>query len=366
MRVWIALGVILAFLLVLMGKWNSGPSGTDPSIPLPFEGLAEIASGFSDPPREWVYRFPEDHGSHPEQFGEYWLFAGRLAGADEDPLGFRLAVYRLALTPERHTTESPWSTREVFWAQLVLDSADPGQRLAEERFSRAAFGLSGSEDGRIWLDDWSVTHDPACDCFSLSARTGERSLNLILSPSISAPVPIKGVPGLDTAEPGSHGYWWPGLQVQGQIGDGERTREVSGQAVIEHAWGRRLPAAQGQMTLNRFWVVLADGTSVRCLQLRRRGTGGVPLGDCLFLRPDGETLQVSGRDLDASARSREGYPLQWDLKSPGTATSLAVRARQESAPLEFRLPVWSGLMHAEGTRDGRPLAGWGWLELSGY
>jgi len=30
------------------------------------------------------------------------------------------------------------------------------------------------------------------------------------------------------------------------------------------------------------------------------------------------------------------------------------------------LPVWSGLMQAEGMRDGQSIEGWGWLELSGY
>jgi predicted secreted hydrolase len=366
MRVWIALGVILAFLLLWMSPWNSSPPRQEAAVGPAIERLTEIAQRFADPPGKWDYRFPEDHGSHPEQFGEYWLYTGLLDDTDGTPLGFKLAIYRLALTPEPVATESPWSTREIFWAQLVLDSGQPGKPPGEERFSRGAAGLSGAQDGRIWVDDWSVNHNPDCACFSLIASTDAFSLDLTLFPQTPEPTPFKGVPGLETAEPGAHGYWWPRQRVQGHVHDAGGSRQVTGEALLEHAWGRRLPLAQGQMTLNRFWVALADGTSIRCVQLRRRSGGGIPLGDCLWLSGDGTSLQISGRDLEPAIQRSANYPLQWNLRSSEPAASLSLRTDPKRAPLDFRLPVWSGLMQAEGTRDGQSLEGWGWLELSGY
>lgn len=366
MRVWIALGVILAFLLLWMGLWNASPVRQEPAVAPVMEGLTEMAEGFADPPREWDYRFPKDHGGHPEQFGEYWLYTGLLEDATNTPLGFKLAIYRLALTPEPVVSESAWSTREIFWAQLVLDAGPHGKPQEEERFSRGAAGLSGAQDGRIWVDDWSVTYRPDCACFSLTAATDAVSLDLTLFPETPEPIPFKGVPGLETAEPGAHGYWWPRQRIQGQVHDAAGSRQVTGAAMLEHAWGRRLPVAQGQMTLNRFWVALADGTSIRCVQLRRRSGGGIPLGDCLWLSAGGESRQISGRGLEPSTRRSAEYPLQWNLQSSETSTSLSLSTDQKRAPLDFRLPAWSGLMQAEGTRDGQPLEGWGWLELSGY
>jgi predicted secreted hydrolase len=78
MRVWIALGVILAFLLLWMSPWNSSPPRQEAAVGPAIERLTEIAQRFADPPGKWDYRFPEDHGSHPEQFGEYWLYTGLL------------------------------------------------------------------------------------------------------------------------------------------------------------------------------------------------------------------------------------------------------------------------------------------------
>ena len=354
--------VLLSGLLGLM--WWMLPTNSSQPLSaerLPVEALLTAAEPFADPPAEWDYQFPADHGAHPEQFGEYWLVAGRLHTPRQQTLGFQLAFYRLALTTDATHRTSHWAAQQVYRAQLVLDSAQDG--WAEERYSREALGLSGAEPYSVWLEAWSLVFDPECDCWRLHVALDDQRLNLRLQAATAPPLPITGVPGLTVAQPGSHGYWWPDLQVQGQWQYGAEEHAVTGEAVLEHVWGRRLPVAQGQLTLNRLWLVLDEGTALRCLQLRRRGGGGRLLGECVLwsAQSDSPAWQPSSdrlRPLDSTQT-----PLTWLLERPAQALQVEFAAVRPQARNGL-LPAWSGLLKGRGERDGQALSGWGWLEFT--
>ena len=360
-------GLALLMLLIAALALTFGPAredvvrGTDGPG---FGTLFEAGEAFPDSPAIWDYRFPQDHGGHADQFGEHWLFVGRLEGPAGDAIGLHLAFYRLALSPEAPPSDSAWAARQIYRAQLVIDGPQPGDASSEERFSRDALGLAGASHGGVWLEDWSLRFEPACNCFELRASANELHLALALEAPANPPVRISGIPGLDIGEPGMHGYWWPRLKVHGQVRQNGQAREVEGTGLIEHFWGRRLPVARGQMTLNRLWLELEGDTDVRCLQLRRRGGGGLPLGGCLLLAPDGELTGLAGKDLQPAASSRQHHPLAWTLRLPTPGTPIAVEALRAQPPLDFRLPTWSGLVQASGGNS-LPI-GWGWLELGGY
>ncbi|TVP93207.1 MAG: hypothetical protein EA347_00765 [Thioalkalivibrio sp.] len=366
MRILTAIGIVAVLLLAGLYYWDTDPE--DPTIEeaLSPASLLAAAEAFADPPTEWDYRFPADHGSHPEQFGEYWWVTGRLQDEAGRMRGFQLAIYRLALSREAPDTASGWDMRDLYRGQLLLEPSESGPVSAEERFGRDAIDLSGSDEHGAWIEDWSIAHDPDCGCFRMRATASDDRLDLTLHPSTPTPVHLRGIPGLDQLEPGSHGYWWPGLQVTGELAQGGETASVTGDAVLEHVWGRRLPVAQGQLTLNRLWLSLDDGTAVRCMQLRRRGPGGVPLGDCLMQAPDAEPVRIEGAALSPAQTRDRDYRLHWRLEAEEHRIALDIRPPRERAAPSFRLPLWSGLMQAEGSLAEEPVRGWGWLELSGY
>lgn len=368
MRILTAIGIVAVLLLAGLYLYyaDGDPENPSPETPLSAASLLTAAEAFADPPAEWEYRFPADHGSHPEQFGEYWWVTGRLQDDAGETRGFQLAIYRLALSPEAPDTPSRWDTRDLYRGQFLLEPQASGPVHAEERFGRDAIDLSGSDEQGAWIEDWSLAHDPECACFRLQATASDSRLDLTLHPPAATPVRLRGMPGLDQLEPGSHGYWWPGLRATGEIELGGEPAAVTGDAVLEHVWGRRLPVAQGQLTLNRLWLSLDDGTAVRCMQLRRRGSGGVPLGDCLMQPPDAAPVRVAGAAF-APAEARDGdYPLHWRLQAEAHQVALDIQAPRERAAPAFRLPLWSGLMQADGSLEGEPVQGWGWLELGGY
>lgn len=362
MRKSLLTGLLLLPMVVLALIGLLRPDRTPPpdAGPLPVTTLFAASERFPDPPARWDYRFPADHGVHPEQFGEYWLFAGRLIDATARVTGFQLVFYRLALTPEAPDIESNWATRQVYRAQLVLDASDT--TMAEERYSREVLGLSGADQRSVWLENWAMRFDPGCHCFILEAATDDTGFVLKIDPTHPEPVTITGVPGLPLGEPGSHGYWWPHWRVHGTLND----IEVTGEAVLEHVWGRRLPVAQGQLTLDRLWLTLENGTALRCLQLRRRGGGGTPLGNCLALSAEGEQRQLDRHALNPSSRSSEGYPLEWVLHASETGPTRVFQPQRQQPPRPFMLPVWSGLLRSGADERGASPASWGWLELSGY
>lgn len=366
MRILIAIGIMVVLLLAALYHRDTDPEDLAAEVPLSPESLLAAAEEFADPPTDWDYRFPEDHGNHPEQFGEYWWFAGQLQDDAGHVRGFQLAIYRLALSREPPDTASRWGTRDLYRGQFLLAPAGAGPTRSEERFGRDAIDLSGSDERGAWIDDWSVKYESDCGCFQLHATTSDSRLDLSLHPSTPTPVHLRGIPGLDALEPGSHGYWWPGLRVTGEFEQGGESSRVTGDAVLEHVWGRRLPVAQGQLTLNRLWLSLDDGTAVRCMQMRRRGSGGVPLGDCLMQAPDAEPVRIGSAAL-TPAETRDGdYRLHWRLEADEHRVALDISPTGERAAPAFRLPLWSGLMQAEGSLESEPVDGWGWLELSGY
>ncbi|WP_157092269.1 lipocalin-like domain-containing protein [Thioalkalivibrio nitratireducens] len=370
MRIWLTAGtVVLALTALAALAWmqSRGPTAVpNAAEPSPWAGLSEAADRFPDPPAKWTHRFPEDHGDHPEQFGEYWFFAGRLNGIADNSLGFRLAFYRLALAPDPPARESAWAAHQMYWASLVLEEPSASWAHADERVGRGALGLAGSDELRVWVEDWAAEHDLDCRCFRLRANAGGTQLQLTLWPPPHDAVPIAGIPGLGTDQPGSHGYWWSGWQAEGYIKRDADQHAVEGQALVEHFWGRRLPLAQGQLTLNRLWLELADGSALRCLQLRRRGAGGIPLGQCLWLSSGNEPALLPREALAPTGPSLYDHPLRWTLESPAAALALQAEAAQPRPPPDLLLPGWSGLLQTDGTSGGQPVQGWGWLELGGY
>ena len=120
---------------------------------------ADDAFARATEPRE--FRFPADHGSHPEFRTEWWYFTGNLATAQGRHFGFELTFFRYAIARPAARPEgaSAWRADQVWMAHFAITDTQGQRFIARERLTREALGLAGAatEPQRVWVADWSLT-----------------------------------------------------------------------------------------------------------------------------------------------------------------------------------------------------------------
>ncbi len=330
--------------------------GRDPSAALEasLAGLESLARSFpapGDAPLAW----PSDHAFHPQQFTESWLLAGLLRAEDGQRYGFQLLLQRVALTAEEPARDSAWAAGAA-WQGVFTVEPERGARVTAERFSREALGLAGAakDSASAWLEDWRIEILPE----SGTGRMRAASENAALELSFRLP----DAPPAGTTADARRGYWWPGLDAAGSLVVDGGARPVSGAALLDRSWGQSPPAGRGQLALARSWIQFADGTGIRCEQLRRRGGGGVPLGACTEFPSGRSAGQLPEPAAAAEAAAREGrVPLEWRMGLPGVdEATLWTPLADPGAPGV----AWSGvIVPVDESESGNP---WGFLSLSNF
>ena len=336
---------------------------------LPLGLLDDLSSeGFAAVSGDWEFRFPRDHAAHPDFRSEAWTLAATLEDADGEQLGLQFTLLRLALSPETPEHPSAWATNELYRASLVVGDVAGDRLLAEERLSRVALELAGSDTHppRVWLENWMLEADDTG--LALSAATEDLQVALRLEP-LKAPVlrPAQG-----RGEAAFHAYALPRLAVRGELLVQGEGREVVGLAWLDRAWGA-VPISRGQQALDRFLVQLDDGRELAIFRLHRRGGGGTPIPTVLLINEDGEVREYGRREVELeptrhweSPRDGTRYPLAWRLRLPAESLVLALEPLREAQELDMLLRYWAGSLTVSGEADGAPVQGVGYLELTGY
>ncbi|HET8696382.1 MAG TPA: lipocalin-like domain-containing protein, partial [Gammaproteobacteria bacterium] len=72
-------------------------------------------------PRE--FRFPEDHGGHPDFRTEWWYFTGNLLDSSSHRYGFELTFFRIGLASDGAPRASAWGTTHMWMAHFALTDA---------------------------------------------------------------------------------------------------------------------------------------------------------------------------------------------------------------------------------------------------
>jgi predicted secreted hydrolase len=71
-----------------------------------------------------------------------------------------------------------------------------------------------------------------------------------------------------------------------------------------------------------------------------------------------------------SATSGAAYPVEWRVDVPGRQLTLTIEAaldpQEMHAGLQSGMAYWEGAVDVTGTRNGRPVTGRGYLEMTGY
>jgi predicted secreted hydrolase len=327
------------------------------------------------------FEFPADHGPHPGFRTEWWYWTGNLRARQADGssrrFGFQLTFFRSALAPVVAVRRSAWETRDVYTAHLALTDVEAGRFQAWDRWARGALDLAGAEGEplRVWLGDWSAEAGARdAGIIHLGAGEGDARIDLALSPG-KTPV-LHGERGLSrkSAEPGNASYYYSltRMPAVGEVRLAGRAFAVEGLAWMDREWSTSALAAD-QVGWDWFALQLEDGREVMLYRLRRRDGGISPESQGTLVGVDGgattlarDTAEVLVLDHWVSPHGGARYPARWRLRMPTAGLDLVVTPLVPDQELDLTVRYWEGAVRVEGTEDGRPLGGVGYVELVGY
>lgn len=348
-----SLGVVALLITLAQGHPARAQAAPDAAAAM-LQGLLlrGDASGYASAARDRRFRFPADHGPHPDYRTESWRFTGNLFAPQGRRFGFELTILRVGVVPpDTPLGPSSWAARNVYWARLSLDDAQGARRHEFARLERAARGMSGAEHSpaRVWVHGWSIeAHEGG---FRLQAAQDGVELELALRAAKPALTRAALRQGAADARAPFHAYALTRLEAEGRVRVGGRDLDATGLAWLDRAWGE-VPLPVGAVVWDRALLQLADGRDLMVVRLRRRGGGGEPSTTGLVIEPDGSArvLQAGEVELDTGGL--------WRVRVPGESLALAldpILAPQRSAAGVF---AWSG---AVALRDD---GGHGYVELA--
>jgi len=309
--------------------------------------------------------FPRDHGSHPETAVEWWYYTGHLSDAAGKAYGFQVTFFR---------------ARDLHLAHFAWTDVAAGTFTYDEKTHLGLPGVAGaSESGlAVFNEDWSVREEKGSVRLVAASRALGR-LELKLTPS--KPPVLHGGDGVSRKGGGekeySHYVSMTRLTATGTLtGKGSRLA-LSGTAWFDHEWG---PGALPARATGWDWFALqlADGSELMLYRIRLDGGKASPFSAGTFVPADGGPARaiawsdVALKPLSAWASPRSGavYPAVWSLRIASlrldTTVTPLVADQELVTEKSTGVTYWEGACRVEGTREGRPVAGRAYVEMTGY
>jgi len=378
----IGLYLILPLLLVAgLGWYFAARAPRLPGASLVAAAPPGDAFGFARAEGPRTLAFPQDHGPHDDFQTEWWYYTGNLIAETGERFGYQLTFFRRALLPpeQRAARPSDWAAEQVYMAHFALTDTAGGEHRSFEKLGRGAAGLAGAQavPYRVWLDNWSVEEmaggangSPA----RLRASADDISLDLKLD-DLKGPI-LQGDGGYSRKgpEPGNASYYYslPRIVTSGTVTVGGRTFDVDGLSWMDHEFSTSALGAE-QAGWDWFSLQLDDDSELMVFQLRRADGSIDDFSSGTVIAPDGATRTLGSNDFTLqptgqwrSPRTGATYPSSWVLTVPSADLELAIEPLLADQEMNVSYDYWEGAVKAEGTAADKPVAGNGYVELTGY
>ena len=348
-----------------------------PRVRAQLPGVAAPAAGFARADRVLPLSFPADHGPHPDFQTEWWYYTGNLQSDGGRHFGYQLTFFRRALVPpaSRIARPSAWAADQIYMAHFALADVTGQTYRPFEKLARGAAGLAGaqSEPYRVWLENWSVEETEPEGVRLRAAQDGlELDLNLT---DAMGPV-LQGDRGYSRKGPdaGNASYYYslPRLATLGRVRVGDEVHNVEGLSWMDHEFSTSA-LAENQVGWDWFSLQMDDGSALMVFQIRRADGTIDPFSSGTFVAPDGRATTLQRDDFTLvpqgawrSPRSGAIYPSRWTVAVPSLSLSLAVEPYLADQEFEGSYAYWEGAVRAVGEQASLPIAGRGYLEMTGY
>ncbi len=318
------------------------------------------------------FKFPDDHGPHPEFQTEWWYYTGNLQARDGRRFGYQLTFFRRAITPTAAPRESAWATNQIYFAHFALTDEKTNRHESSERFSRGAAGLAGAtgKPFRVWLETWEATALNA-DGSRVQLRADEAGRALDLTLAATKPPVLHGERGLSqkSADAGNASYYisFTRLDTTGTLTLNGETFAVTGSSWMDHEFST---AVLGENAVGWDWfsIQLADNRELMLFQIRQKDGSIEPLSSGTLVEPDGTARRLSREQfsIEALASWKSGatgatYPAVWRVTIPAREMVLTITPVIADQEMRVSILYWEGAVEVSGT-----VRGVGFVEMTGY
>ena len=345
------------------------------------EAMGGDTLGFARAVGPVEFDFPTDYGAHPDFKTEWWYFTGNLLSDESRRFGYEFTLFRSALRPpDSLSSESDWSTNQLYMGHFSLADPETGTFHAFERFSRGAAGLAGAESPPflIWLEDWTMesTASYPSSLFPLRLQVAEEGVAIDLTLEAVKPMVLQGERGWDPKGEGngnaSYYFSFTRIHTEGSVSLPSGTFYVSGSSWKDHEWST---SALGEDEVGWDWFALQldDGREIMFYQLRRENGSQSPFTGGTLINADGTYRHITREEMDLQVEgqwespvSGAVYPSGWTLTMTGEDLTMSITPVMPNQELNVSVRYFEGAITVEGTSKGEPVTGVGYVELTGY
>ncbi len=325
------------------------------------------------------FAFPRDHASHPDFKTEWWYYSGHLQTADGQRFGYQLTFFRVGVDPAlRGDSRSRWAVSDLHLAHFALSDLTHRRFQYWERRSRGALDSAGALTNtfKVWNGPWTASGDEQIQ--HLTAHAPEYAIDLTMTPT--KPPAIHGNNGVSQKAEGlgraSHYYSLTRMATEGTLTIAGKRQPVTGSTWMDHEFGSS-QLTESQVGWDWFAIKLEDGVELMLYQLRLTDGSSDPHSSGSLIYPDGRVehlpfnaFRLTPQEVWQSPKSGGRYPIRWRIQIPGRRLDLSIQAAFPDQELDTRgstmVTYWEGSVVILGTAGDRPIAGVGYLEMTGY
>lgn len=364
----------MAFIAHLLRSGNEPLSATT-SVVTAMGGGNQKGYQRAYEPRPFV--FPTDHGPHPDYRIEWWYVTGNLADGRNRHFGYQLTLFRIGLSSQHLAQDSAWRTNQFYMGHFAVTDVAGDEHYNFERFSRAAIGLAGAQARpfRVWLENWSLSGG-SDSLFPLAVKALEDTIAIDLVLESTKPVILQGERGLSqkSAEPGNASYYYSytRLKTRGSVRINDKNFVVTGSSWLDREWSTSALGPE-QSGWDWFALQLDDGRDLMFYRLRRKDGTVDPHSSGVLVAANGSVKRLTKDDIILETRGTwqspktgDRYPAAWSLQLPSEALALSVVPLVPDQEMRLTVRYWEGAVAVEGTTEGTPISGKGYLEMTRY
>jgi predicted secreted hydrolase len=322
--------------------------------------------------------FPADHNSHPDFKTEWWYYTGHLEAESGQRFGYQVTFFRFGVRDRQTSIKQTPLFTELYMAHFALSNFSGRNFLFRERINRGIGDRAGAKTDRflVWNEDWSVEGNR--DNHKISVNDRGTELRLVLK-SLKPPV-LHGQNGYSQKGEGegraSYYYSLTRMQTEGELIVGGKSEKVRGLSWMDHEFGSN-QLGPDQLGWDWFSIQL-DNQSEMMLYLMRRKDGSIdPYSHGTLVYADGTTRHLALKDyrVDVLARwqspkSAAEYPIKWKVIIAAEQIELEIAPHFPEQELitnrSTRVTYWEGAVQVKGTLGNKPIAGSGYVEMTGY